>query len=120
MVQEREVMQFKASNGWFMNFCKRSKIKFRRRKCGKRLSTDECIDTLNEFYSKLRHEILSRREGEECEDFSTKWGRFPPERCYSMDEVPLPFVVSQDSTFKVADDDEVQVAGCGKGDLRKR
>jgi hypothetical protein len=35
-------------------------------------------------------------------------------------QVPLPFVVDQDSTFTVNDDDDVQIKGTGKGDLRKR
>jgi hypothetical protein len=32
----------------------------------------------------------------------------------------LPFVVDQDSTFTVNDDDDVQIKGTGTGDLRKR
>ena len=37
-----------------------------------------------------------------------------------MDQVPLPFVVSQDSTFTTEDDSDVHIAGTGKGNLRKR
>jgi hypothetical protein len=37
-----------------------------------------------------------------------------------MDQVPLPFVVSQDTTYTTTEDKDVHIAGTGKGDLRKR
>ena len=52
--------------------------------------------------------------------YTDTYGRFPPHLRYNMDQVPLPFVVSQDSTFTTEDDSDVHIFGTGKGDLRKR
>ena len=37
-----------------------------------------------------------------------------------MDQVSLPFVVSQDLTFSTEDDSDANISGIGMGDLRKR
>ena len=47
------------------------------------------------------------------------WGRFPPERRYNMDQVPLPFVNGQDETFTMEEDNDVNLK-CPKESLRKR
>ena len=47
------------------------------------------------------------------------WGRFPPEKRYNMDQVPLPFVVGQDHTFTQEDDKDVNIK-CPDERLRKR
>ena len=112
---------FKASNGWFWNFLKRKNIKFRARKSGKKKSTDENLPKIQEWYSYMRHKVLTVHVGDpEGQPWSSKWGRFPPELRYNVDQVPLPFVVSMDNTYTTADDTDVQIAGTGKGDLRKR
>ena len=49
----------------------------------------------------------------------SKYGRFPPKYRYNVDQVPLPFS-NQDSTYTVHDDNDMQIAAPGKGDLRKR
>ena len=72
-----------------------------------------------QFYTFLRHEVLAPREVFVCPDFSLLWGRYPPHRRYNMDQVPLPFVVSQESTHTTGDDDDVHVS-CPNEALRKR
>ena len=111
---------FKASNGWFWRFLRRKNLKFRKRKSGKKKSTDDNLPAILEWYTYLRHNVLPNQPNKPCKDFSEKWGRFPPKLRYNFDQVPLPFVVSQDETFTTADDTDVHVAGHGKGDLRKR
>ena len=64
---------------------------------------------------------MTRHIGDpEGQEWSDKWGRFPPKLRYNVDQVPLPFVVSMDSTYTTDDDADVQISGTGKGDLRKR
>ena len=113
--------EFKASNGWFWNFLRRKKIKFRARKSGKKKSTDENLGKILVWYGYLRHKVLTRHVGDPPgQPWCKKFGRFPPRLRYNVDQVPLPFIVNQDSTYTLDDDDDVQIAGTGKGDLRKR
>ena len=46
-------------------------------------------------------------------------GRFLPSRRYNMDQVPLSFVVSQEFTFTIQDDNNVHITYPNKA-LRKR
>ena len=48
------------------------------------------------------------------------WGRFCPNRRHNMDQVPLLFVIGQDSTFTTADDNDVYIKSHGNKSLRKR
>ena len=67
---------FKASNGWFWNFLKRKNIKFRARKSGKKKSTDENLPKIQEWYSYMRHKVLTVHVGDpEGQPWSSKWGR---------------------------------------------
>jgi hypothetical protein len=70
--------QFKSSNGWFVKFCERRRIKFRKEKSGKKVSAEKELDVIQDWLGKFHHKILPLREGQECPDFRTKWGRFPP------------------------------------------
>ena len=105
-----ESIEFKASFGWMRRFIRRKKIKFRKRKCGKEKTAEESIPEFEEFMEKLRFDFLQPRQG-------GLWGRFPPARRYNMDQVPLPFVVSQDDTFTMEEDTDVNIK-CPKESLR--
>lgn len=48
------------------------------------------------------------------------WGRFPPERRYNMDQVPLPFVIDQNTTYTDAEDTHVHIRSPGADGLDKR
>ena len=111
---------FKASSSWFWRFLRRKNIRFRKRKSGKKKSTDDNLPAIIDWYTFLRHNVLPNQPNKPCKDFSEKWGRFPPKLRYNFDQVPLPFVVSQDETYTTVEDTDVHVAGHGKGDLRKR
>ena len=107
---------FKASNGWRTNFIRRRNLKYRRRKSGKTSSADKHIPKFLSFLSRLRFDILVPRDGE---DIDSIYGRFPPERRYNIDQVPLPFVVSQEFTFTLNEDTNIHIT-CPNETLRKR
>ena len=102
-----ESTNFKASFGWMRRFIATEKIKFRKRKCGKEKTAEECIQDFEEFMHKLRFDFLPPREDDGDDGRGPLWGRFPPERRYSMDQVPLSFVLSQDDIFTMDDDKDV-------------
>ena len=110
-------LKFKASNGWRSNFIKRRKLKYRRRKSGKRFSANKHVQTYQNFLQCLRFKLL--RPIDDTVQSDALWGRFPPSHRYNMDQVPLPFVVSQDFTFTVENDTNIHIT-CPSESLRKR
>lgn len=60
------------------------------------------------------------REGHPPEFYDAVWGRFPPVARFNMDQIPLPFVVCQDTTFTTEDDSHVHIRSCGADGLTKR
>ena len=110
---------FEALYGWMRRFIARKKIKFCQRKCGKEKTAEECIAEYEQFLAKLRFEFLPPRMEDPEELRGSLWGRFPPQNRYNMDQVPLPFVNGQDSTFTTEKDDTVNLK-CPKESLRKR
>ena len=46
--------EFKASKGWTRRFINRRNIKFRKRKCGKEKTAEECVTEYENFLEKLR------------------------------------------------------------------
>ena len=115
-------VKFGASNGWFNRFLKRKQIKFRKRKSGKKKSTDDNLQSITNWFTYFRHKVLPNITDDNLShQFTSKWGRFPPHLRYNMDQVPLPFVVSQDPTYTAHTDSDVHIHGGGKGEgLRKR
>ena len=69
-----------------------------------------------EFLSKLRFSVLKPLNKDDPEVI---WGRFPPSHRYNMDQVPLPFVVSQEFTFALQEDVNIHI-NCPNKALRKR
>ena len=114
-----ESTNFKASFGWMRRFIARKRIKFRKRKCGKEKTAEECVQDFEEFMYKLRFDFLPPREDDGDDGRDPLWGRFPPEKRYNMDQVPLPFVVSQNDTFTMDDDNDVNIK-CPREALQKR
>ena len=108
--------QFHASYGWMRRFMSRKKIKYRKRKCGKEKTAQEFIPEFEAFLARLRFDFLKPIQHESNPSI---WGRFPPEKRYNMDQVPLPFVVGQDYTFTQHDDRDVNIK-CPDERLRKR
>ena len=111
--------EFRGSYRWMRRFIKRKNIKFRRRKCGKEKTAEECIPEFEQFMSTLRFDFLPPREDGGAAERDPLWGRFPPELRYNMDQVPLPFVCMQDDTYTMEEDKDVNIK-CPKESLRKR
>ena len=58
---------------------------------------------------KLRFDLLLPREEDSADGRDPLWSRFLPERRYSIGQVPLPFVVSQEDAFAMDDDNDVNI-----------
>ena len=52
--------------------------------------------------------------------YDSIFGRFPPERRYNIDQIPMPFIVEQSDTYIGEDDEHVRVQGTGSEGLTKR
>ena len=111
-----QITVFKASNGWRTNFIRRRNLKYRKRKCGKNKSANSHIPKFLEFLQRLRFNIIVPLPEDTSESI---WGRFPPSKRYNLDQVPLPFVVSQEFTFTLQEDSNVHIT-CPNEALRKR
>lgn len=110
---------FSASQGWLIRFMKRHKIKFRKRKNVKAKSAEEKREDIVKWHQDLRYKVLPYRNGH-VGSYHPHYGRFPPKRRYNMDQIPMPFVVDQDTTFTTEDDEHVHVKGPGAEGLNKR
>ena len=67
----------------------------------------------------MRFDFLTPKDDDPPVARDPLWGRFPPECCYNMDQVPLPFVVGQECTFTTEDGNDVNIK-CSKESLRRR
>ena len=112
-------IEFQASYGWMRRFMARRNMKYKKRKNGKEKTAEECVAEFEIFLEKLRFDFLAPRDDSPSVDHETIWGRFPPELRYNMDQVPLPFVNGQDTTFTTDDDVDVNLK-CPKESLRYR
>jgi len=106
---QNQARKFTASGGWFHPFCKRMNLKFGKRKCGKKKSTDNDLRRLKAWCSEMRCEVLPICGDEPCKDFDKKWDCFQPHLHHNMDHAPLPFAVSQDNTCTTEDDNDVHI-----------
>ena len=113
-----DTKEFKASVGWMNRFLKRKRITYKKRKCGKEKTASECIPELKKFIAVLRFELLKPKD-DDVDPADPLWGRFPPNRRYNMDQVPLPFVCGQDHTFTPEEDKDVNIKYPGE-QFRKR
>lgn len=78
--------------------------------CSKQHTPQEQVLDFEKFLFYLRFNALKPNEEEEHnQGIGPLWGRFPPECHYNMDQVPFPFVVNQDSTFALGDEENVHI-----------
>jgi hypothetical protein len=87
---------FKASEGWCTNFCNRWRISSQCRTNKHKQSVTERLPQIRKFHQWLIYG-LQRSEPERC----PKYGRFPPNRMFHMDQVPLPFSPGSDRTLNM-------------------
>jgi hypothetical protein len=87
---------FRASEGWCTNFCHRWRISSQCRTNKHKQSVNERLPQIRKFHQWLIYG-LQRSEPERC----PKYGRFPPNRMYHMDQVPLPFSPGSERTLNM-------------------
>ena len=51
--------------------------------------------------------------------YNGRFGRFPLEHRYNMDQIHMPFIVEQNDTYTEEDDEHVHVQGAGSEGLAK-
>ena len=93
-------------------------IKFQKWRNVKSKSGEEKREKLMKWHWDIRYNVLPYCDGY-VGSFHPYYGRFPPERQYNMDHIPMPFVVDQQNTFTLADDENVQVCRTGAEGLNK-
>ena len=112
-----EGVDFHGSRGWADRFMRRKRIKYRKKKSGKEVTVLQCVPAFEKFPALVRFKILPPLT--DLQEVDSLYGRFPPHLRFNMDQCPLPFVVSQDTTFTVASDNDVHIKCPGEA-LRKR
>ena len=110
--------KFKGSQNWLNAFMKRHSISIRRRTNKKRIGNSDKLPVIQRFHKQLRKSVSSQRK-RESKSYDLKWGRWLPKKRYNVDQVLLPFVVDQSSTFEEKGSKSVWVRQVGSG-LDKR
>ena len=100
---------FKASKNWMAGFKARHNISLRRRTNKKAVGSMEMLPTLQNFHRQLKKDVNSGR-GRDGGIKDKVWGRWLPGARYNVDQVPLPFIVEQDTTYETTGSTSVWVA----------
>ena len=116
---KKEAESFKGSSNWFQRFKKRHDIVLRRRTNKKKNSADDGRLTIQKFHQNLRKSLKTQRRRNRSTMTDPKYGRWTPENRYNVDQVPLPFVVDQGTTYDSRGNKQVWVAQPSSG-LDKR
>lgn len=98
--------KFKASDNWFQRFKKRNNIAFRRQSNKKKSVASDGKETIQRFHRNLRTSLKTTRQPNNAK-LNGKYGRWPPQNRYNVDQVPLPFVIDQDKTYEMKGSEQV-------------
>ena len=109
--------KFKASQNWFLRFCKRQDITLRRRTNKRSQGLQEKIKVFQKFHTNLRKAVKSKRRRNPS--YGPIWGHWLPANRWNVDQVPLPFVNDQETTYADKGSSSVWIAQPGSG-LDKR
>lgn len=101
--------KFKASDNWFQRFKKCHNIAFRKRSNKKKNPASEGKETVQRFHRNLRASLKTTRQRKNAR-LDCKYGRWLLQNRYNVDQVPLPFVIDQDKTYKVKGSEQVWVS----------
>lgn len=113
-----EADKFKGSNNWFQRFKKRHGLALRRRTNKKKNSADDGREIIQKFHKNLRKSLKTHRRRNKS-SIDPKYGRWTPGNRYNVDQVPLPFVVDQGTTYDTVGNKQVWVSQPSSG-LDKR
>ena len=100
---------FLASCGWRRRFFKRYRLTRRKTTKTKRLSVTERLPHARDYHQKLALLVTKKPPGKLDAPMDPKYGRFPVDLRFNMDEVPLPFTRHRDSTIEEVGKEIVQV-----------
>ena len=81
------------------SFIRRYKIKMRRVQRKKRQDKQYFVPKIIKWHSTLRGGLI--KTGRDKPGYDAKWGRFGPEKRFNVDQIPLPFVVDQKTTYEI-------------------
>ena len=74
---------------------------------------------LQEWHQNIWYDVLPFRNGH-IGSYDSMFGRFPPERRYNMEQIPMPFIVEHSDTYTEEDDEQFHVRGTGSEVSTKR
>mgnify|MGYP002039733378 CR=1 FL=1 len=97
---------FTASRSWQLRFRKRFNLRPRRAQKTKKKSAGQRAPKIKYWHHCFHRMLSSPRAGDGY--WNDKWGRFPPSYRFNVDQVPLPFIVSQDSTMHEHQEDPTE------------
>jgi hypothetical protein len=109
-------VNFKASYGWSWRFMRRNKIVRKRRSNKKRKALVERLPDLKKWHRNFR-EMLKHGDADKLDP---KWGRYPPQCRFNVDQSPAPFAMNLKETYTDLDDQHVHLASAGHCGLDKR
>ena len=113
---ENVAKKFQGSKNWLYRFTKRNGIS-KRRRTNKQKSSTEKTAIIQDFHQELRKAVQSKRR--RSPSFDKKWGRWLPTNRWNVDQVPLPFINEQATTYADKGSKAVWVAQPSSG-LDKR
>ena len=102
------------SNGWASNFCKRWGISYQSRTNKHTRSLSSRVPQIQDFHRWLIYG-LQRSQPQRC----AKYGRFPPERMFHMDQVPCPFSPGSSRTLNLIGDQCAVTEPGGSGSTKR-
>jgi hypothetical protein len=75
---------------------------------------------IQKFHTYVWYKLLPNKPNDKEEWKDEEWGCYPPERWYNMDQVPLPFVIDQNTTHAIDDEEHIHSQSPGADGLDKR
>ena len=84
-------------------FLRRSNIRMRARQRNRKYHKEHYRSELMKWHGLTRERLV--RTGLN-DDYHTKWGRFPPNMRFNVDQSPLPFVIDHKRTYEVIEEDQ--------------
>jgi hypothetical protein len=110
---------FKASHGWFLKFAGRAQLSHRSKTNMRSESISDRLPRIRIFHSRLRHELNQKRLIT-TNQHDSLWGQYPPKFRYNVDQIPLPFINDQKTTWARRGDKTVWIRQAGSGAFSKR
>jgi len=113
-------VKFVASAGWLRRFAHRNKIVPRVKSNAKVHSVAARVPLCQQWHANFRAFLARADIPNTISQFNPKWGRFPPELRFNVDQVPFSFVVDQSRTWAKKGQTGVWIAEPGNGAWSKR